>query len=210
MINPHATRTSATVSHKHKYISNLTITPVETVIPTVNNLATALEGKMLHYLQESPLAKLTCPSKIFSDAVAVPEHNVAPHSPSAPERETTVEPELQHSLRLITHVNQDGQLTAPLAPVPGAPTGPPIPQLRYIWKALEILPRCRKQIHNYVGNIFVQNVSGLRKCVATQDMSDMLHSCHMTFFNVARHLRKSMLINVATMSSKRHVFEMSS
>ena len=29
-------------------------------------------------------------------------------------------------------------------------------------------------------------------------------------FNVARHLRKSGLINVATMSSKRHVFKMSS
>ena len=62
----------------------------------------------------------------------------------------------------------------------------------------------------YVGNGFVQNVTGLRKCVATQDMSDMLQTCHMTFSNVARHLRKSTLINVATMSSKRHVFEMSS
>jgi hypothetical protein len=62
----------------------------------------------------------------------------------------------------------------------------------------------------YVGNVFVRNVTGLRKCVATQDMSDMSQTCHMTFFNVARHLRKSMLINVATMSSKRHVFEMSS
>ena len=64
---------------------------------------------------------------------------------------------------------------------------------------------------SYVGNVFVQNVTGLRKYVATQDMSDMSQTCHMTFFfNVARHLRKSTLINVAKMSSKRHVFEMSS
>ena len=33
----------------------------------------------------------------------------------------------------------------------------------------------------YVGNVFVQNVSGLRKYVATQDMSDMSQTCHMTF-----------------------------
>ena len=36
-------------------------------------------------------------------------------------------------------------------------------------------------LSNYVGNVFVQNVAGLRKYVATQDMSDMSQTCHMTF-----------------------------
>ena len=68
----------------------------------------------------------------------------------------------------------------------------------------------KARVESYVSNVSVQNVAGLRKYVATQDMSDMSQTCHMTFLNVARHLHKSTLRNVATMSFKRHVFEMSS
>ena len=60
----------------------------------------------------------------------------------------------------------------------------------------------KRLIPTYVGNVFVQNVSGLRKYVTTQDMSDMSQTCHIAFLNVAQHLPKSTLINVATMTSK--------
>ena len=46
-----------------------------------------------------------------------------------------------------------------------------------IWSAPKIW-------RGYVDNVFVQNVAGLRKYVATQDMSDMSQTCRR---HVARH-----------------------
>ena len=43
-----ATRVSATVFHKHKYISNPTVIPVDAVIAASRNFASTLKGKMIH------------------------------------------------------------------------------------------------------------------------------------------------------------------
>ena len=64
MINTRATRVSATVFHKHKYISNPNVTPADTVIAAAGNLASALKGTMPTCLQQSPLADLTRLSEI--------------------------------------------------------------------------------------------------------------------------------------------------
>ena len=73
MLNMRVARMSATMFRKHKYVSNATVTPPDTVIAGANNLTIALTGNMPHFLQESTLAKLARPSKIFSDTVTVPE-----------------------------------------------------------------------------------------------------------------------------------------
>ena len=80
MLNTQIISISATVFHKHKYISNPTVTPGDAVIVAAQNLAAALKRKMPHYLQGSPLSKLSRLSKIFSDAAAVPKQNGAPSS----------------------------------------------------------------------------------------------------------------------------------
>ena len=42
---------SATVIHRHKYISNPAVTPADAVISAARNLASALKGKMPQFLQ---------------------------------------------------------------------------------------------------------------------------------------------------------------
>ena len=64
---------SATVFHKHKYISNPTATPDDAIIAAAGNLITVIKAHMPHRLQEHPLSKLTRLSTIFSDASATPE-----------------------------------------------------------------------------------------------------------------------------------------
>ena len=51
MINTRATQVSATVFHKHKYISNLTATPADAIIAAAGNLITAIKGHTPHRLQ---------------------------------------------------------------------------------------------------------------------------------------------------------------
>ena len=75
MINTRTVRISNTVFHKHKYISNPTVTLYDAVIAAAQNLAAALKSKMPYYLQESPFSELSRLSKIFSDAAAVPTQN---------------------------------------------------------------------------------------------------------------------------------------
>ena len=75
MINTRTVRISNTVFHKHKYISNPSVTPDDAVIASAQNLAAALKSKMPQYLQESPFSELSLLSKIFSDAAAVPIQN---------------------------------------------------------------------------------------------------------------------------------------
>ena len=146
MINTRETRISATVFHKHKYISNPTVTPPDSVISASQNLATALKGKIPHYLQESPLSELSRLSKIFSDAAAVPKHSVEPSSAAVPEQEASVDPQPRRSPRLASHIDRDGRITASPNPPPVAPTTPPIPWPTYIQNSLEAAPRRRQQI----------------------------------------------------------------
>ena len=51
MINIRATRVSATILHKHKYISNPTATPANVIIAAAGNLITAIKGQLPHRLQ---------------------------------------------------------------------------------------------------------------------------------------------------------------
>ena len=51
IINTQATRVSAIVFHKHKYLSNLTATPADVIIAAAGNLITILKGHLPHRLQ---------------------------------------------------------------------------------------------------------------------------------------------------------------
>ena len=53
MINTRATRVSANVFHKHKYLSNPTATPADDIIAAARNLITEIKGHLHHRLQES-------------------------------------------------------------------------------------------------------------------------------------------------------------
>ena len=81
------TRVSATVFHKHKYISNPTVSAADTVMAAAGNLAAALKGKMPQHLKESSLDDLTRLSSIFSQAAtgksAPPLSTNQDHSPTA-------------------------------------------------------------------------------------------------------------------------------
>ena len=50
-----ATRISATVFHKHKYITNPSVTPDDRVIGTSGKLAAELKGRMTNHLSETAL-----------------------------------------------------------------------------------------------------------------------------------------------------------
>ena len=51
MINIQATQVSATVFHKHAYISNPTANPADAIIASAGNLITAIKGHMPHRLE---------------------------------------------------------------------------------------------------------------------------------------------------------------
>ena len=70
------------------YISNQTVNPADVVVEAAKNRDEALKGKLLHYLQELPLVKLTRLSRIFSNAAGNPEADLPPHSPA------TVQPKI--------------------------------------------------------------------------------------------------------------------
>ena len=72
MIDTRAVMISVTISYKHKYISNPTITSEDavTVIVVAKKLTVVLKRKMPCYLQEYLLVELTrLLSRIFFDAV---------------------------------------------------------------------------------------------------------------------------------------------
>ena len=73
MINTRSNQVSATIFHKHKYLSNLTATPAGAIIAAAGNLITAIKGHLPHRLQESHFSELTRLSTIFSDAATTPQ-----------------------------------------------------------------------------------------------------------------------------------------
>ena len=72
MLNTRATRVSATVFHKHKYISNPNVAPANAVIAAAGNLASALKGTIPACFKKYRLADLKRLSEIFSEAEASP------------------------------------------------------------------------------------------------------------------------------------------
>ena len=52
------TRVSATVFHKHKYLTNLAFTPSDRVITAAKKLANEIKGRMLHHLSATSLDHL--------------------------------------------------------------------------------------------------------------------------------------------------------
>ena len=114
-----ATRVSATVIHRHKYISNTAVTPIDAIIATSRNLASELKDKMPCYLQESLLAELTQLSQIFSEAAAVPD---IPVSQSAPPASQPPHPPPRRSPRLTTIVSKDRLTVDGPSPSPKPPS----------------------------------------------------------------------------------------
>ena len=90
-----ATRISATIFHKHKYISNPTVTPADAVITDMENLTATLKNKIPHHLQLSPLNELTRLSTILSDTTdTTTAHPVKPlqPAPTAPPKTNLIPP----------------------------------------------------------------------------------------------------------------------
>ena len=83
MVGTPTTRVLAIMFHKHKYISNPSVTPADAVVAAAQHFAAALKGKMPRYLKEALLEELTHLSAIFFDASAAPdatpEHPLPPH-----------------------------------------------------------------------------------------------------------------------------------
>ena len=73
MINTWATRVSATVFNKYKYLSNPTVTPADAIITAEGNLITEIKGHLPHRLQEYYLSEITRLSTMFSDTAATPK-----------------------------------------------------------------------------------------------------------------------------------------
>ena len=108
MINTRATRVSATVFHKHKYLSNPTATPADAIIAAAGNLITSMKGHLPHRLQESYHSELMRLSTIFSDASAPPQIEIPPQ---------------RHSPKLTTKNTKDNDILTQTCP----PLSPPMP-----------------------------------------------------------------------------------
>ena len=65
MINTRATQVSATVFHKHKYLSNPTATTADAIIAAAGDLNKVIKGHLPHRLQESYFIELMRLSTIF-------------------------------------------------------------------------------------------------------------------------------------------------
>ena len=127
-----ATRISATVFHKHKYISNPTVTAADAVIAAASNLAAVLKGKLPQHLKESSLNELTRLSTIFSQAATGTSEPPAIQQAKPSESPTKLPATNPHrrSPRLTTTVTKNGLIAAsPRQPI-AAPKNPPIPPPR--------------------------------------------------------------------------------
>ena len=132
MKDSRATRISATVFHKHKYISNPTVTAADAVIAAASNLAAVLKGKLPQHLKESSLNELTRLSTIFSQAATGTSEPPAIQQAKPSESPTKLPATNPHrrSPRLTTTVTKNGLIAAsPRQPI-AAPKNPPIPPPR--------------------------------------------------------------------------------
>ena len=81
MKDTRATRISATVFHKHKYITNPDITPGDRVISAAGKLSDTLKGRMIPHLSETILEKL---EHIGTTLKHERTHTVQPKTPRIP------------------------------------------------------------------------------------------------------------------------------
>ena len=121
MKDTRCTRVSATVFHKHKYISNPLVTPEDAVMAAAGELATLIGGHMPHQLSETSLDELTRLRFIFKQALGA-----EPEPPAPPPASDTAVVRLRRSPRLTTSVNSDDCITAAPAPRQARPVNPPI------------------------------------------------------------------------------------
>ena len=85
-----ATRIPATIFHKHKYISNPTVTLADAVITAIENLTATLKKTIPRHLHVSALNELTRLSTILSDTTdTTTAHPVKPLQPAPPVPPTT-------------------------------------------------------------------------------------------------------------------------
>ena len=107
MINTRATRVSATVFYKHKYLSNPTDTPDFSIISVAGNIITAIKGHLTHHIQESHFSELTRLSTIFSDSATTPQIDL---------------PQQRRSPSLTTKNSKDNEILTK----PHPPLSPPV------------------------------------------------------------------------------------
>ena len=118
MSDTRATRVSATIFHKHKYISTPPVTPADAIIAAAGRLAEVIKGNFSRTLANEPLAELTRLSELFAQASAQPE--LSPTLAAAPRP-------VRRSPRLTTKVTADRHIIAESAPRPAPPSNPHIP-----------------------------------------------------------------------------------
>ena len=104
MLNTRAIRVSATLFHKHKYISNQNVTPADAFIAAAENLALALKGTIPACLQQSPLEELMRLSEVLSEEAASPSFSLTTPYPRA---DMTHKP---FSQQISSKVNKNGHM----------------------------------------------------------------------------------------------------
>ena len=72
MKDTRATRISATVFHKHRYITNPSVTPEDRVMATAGKLAAELKGRMFTHISETDLQQLEQLGTILNQGWAHP------------------------------------------------------------------------------------------------------------------------------------------
>ena len=90
MKDTRATRISATVFHKHKYITNPSVTPEDHVIATAGKLAAELKGRMATHLGKTDLHQLERLGTILKQGWTHPENSA--RSPPIPNKHPSTSP----------------------------------------------------------------------------------------------------------------------
>ena len=90
MKDTRATRISATTFHKHKYITNPSVTPEDRVMATAVKLAADLKGHMATHLSETSLHQLELLGTILKQGWAHPENPARP--PPVPNKNPSTSP----------------------------------------------------------------------------------------------------------------------
>ena len=74
MKDTRATRISATVFHKHKYITNPSVTPEDRIMATAGKLVAEIKGRMATHISKTDLHQLELLGTILKQIWAHPEN----------------------------------------------------------------------------------------------------------------------------------------
>ena len=116
------TSVSATVLHKHKYLTALAVTPSDRVIAAAQELAKYIKGRMTHHLIYTILDHKERLGTILKQHM--PQTDATSTTLSPPQSPHTIP--LRRSPCITTTVTTYGQITATPAPPSSGPINPPI------------------------------------------------------------------------------------